>query len=126
MSDKKTGYWSASLWRDKKEAWKQAVPGVHRRVLANSQTATLLQFRFDAGSVIAKHNHPHAQYGICLDGGGDFIVGDKVWKVRKGDSWFIPPGVAHEYRNDPKKESTIIEAFTPQREEYPPDATAEQ
>ncbi|MBI2649119.1 MAG: cupin domain-containing protein [Thaumarchaeota archaeon] len=121
MSYKKTGYWSGGLWRDKKEAWNEPVAGVHRRILANSQTATLLQFRFEAGSIVAKHSHPHAQYGVCVEGGGDLAVGDHVWKVKQGDSWFIPPGVSHEYRNDPKKESTVIECFTPQREEFSPD-----
>jgi quercetin dioxygenase-like cupin family protein len=48
-------------------------------------------------------------------------MGNQTWKISKGDSWFIPPDLPHEYRNDPNKSSSIIEVFTPQREEYPPD-----
>lgn len=125
MSFKKTGYWSAGLWRDKKDAWKEIFPGVHRRVLSNSQTATLIQFRFDPGCVVAKHNHPHAQFGVCLEGGGELTVGEKIWKVSQGDSWFIPPGMTHDYRNHSKKPSMVIECFTPQREEYGPDVSVE-
>ena len=123
VSFKKTGYWTPSLWRDKKEAWEEPFPGVHRRVLANSQTATLGLFRFEGGAVVAKHAHPHAQYGVCLEGGGKFTIGDQIWEIKEGDSWYIPPCVSHEFRNGPKKPSVLIEVFTPQREEYPPDVT---
>jgi quercetin dioxygenase-like cupin family protein len=114
-------YSTPSLWHDKEEAWQEPIPKVHRRILANSQAATLILFRLDSGAVIAEHSHPHAQHGICLEGGGEFTVGGKIWKIGKGDSWYFPPGVPHEYRNTTDVQSLIIEVFTPRREEYPPD-----
>ncbi len=123
MSLKKLNYSTPSLWHDKEEAWQEPVPKVHRRVLANSQVATLALFRLDAGAIVAKHAHLHAQHGVCLEGGGEFTMGDQIWKIEKGDSWFIPPGFPHEYRNDLNKPSLVIEVFTPQREEYPPDVS---
>ena len=121
MISKKLNYSIPSLWHDKDEAWQEAIPKVHRRVLANSQVASLALFRLDAGAVIPTHTHPHAQHGVCLEGTGEFTIGDQTWKISKGDSWFIPPGLPHEYRNDPKTPSLLLEVFTPQREEYPPD-----
>jgi len=114
-------YSSPGLWRDKQEAWQEPISKVHRRVLANSQAATLAFFRLEPGAVIAQHSHPHAQHGICLEGGGEFTIGERIWKIGKGDSWFIPPGVTHEYRNHPDIQTLMIEVFTPRREEYPPD-----
>jgi len=122
MISKKLNYSIPGLWHDKDEAWQEAIPKVHRRVLANSQAASLVLFRLDAGAVIPTHTHPHAQHGFCLEGAGEFTIGDQTWKVSKGDSWFIPPGLPHEYRNGPRMPSLIFEVFTPQREEYPPDA----
>ena len=113
---------SPGIWRDKEEAWQEPIPKVHRRVLANSLAATLALFRLEAGAVIAKHSHPHAQHGVCLEGAGEFTMGDKIWKIKEGDSWFIPPGVPHEFRNSPDTSTLIIEVFTPRREEYPPDS----
>jgi quercetin dioxygenase-like cupin family protein len=121
MNSKKLNYSSPGLWHDKEEAWSEVVPKVHRRVLANSQAATLALFRLDAGAVISTHSHPHAQHGVCLEGRGEFTIGDHTWKVSRNDSWFIPPGLPHEYRNDPNMPGLIIEVFTPQREEYAPD-----
>ena len=121
MELRKSDYSTPGLWRDKEEAWQEPIPKVHRRVVANSQAATLTLFRLDTGAVIPEHSHPHAQHGICLEGGGEFTIGGKVWKISKGDSWFIPPGIPHEYRNRHDAQSFLIEVFTPRREEYPPD-----
>lgn len=118
---KKTSYWTVGLWREKLAAWHEPLPGVRRRVLANAQSATLGLFRMAKGAVVAPHHHPHAQYGVCLEGGGTFTIGGKVWRVKAGDSWYIPPGVPHEFRNDVRRPSLLVEAFTPQREEAPPD-----
>ena len=84
MSSKKLNYSTPSLWHDKDEAWQEAIPKVHRRVLANSQVASLALFRLDAGAVIPTHSHPHAQHGVCLEGTGEFTIGDQTWKISKG------------------------------------------
>jgi quercetin dioxygenase-like cupin family protein len=107
-----------SFWRDKPEAWHEVMPGVKRRMLAHSPTGLMVLYKIEPGKTFSWHNHPHAQYGIFLEGGGDFRVGESTWKMRSGDSYFIPPGVFHELKTDPEKTSLIIDFFTPERQDY--------
>lgn len=116
----------AALWEDKPEAWHEVTKGVKRRVLTHSPVGMMVLYKIEPKSVFPLHSHPHAQFGFFLDGGGDFRVGDSIWKMKKGDSYYIPPGVMHELRIDPGRESVVIDFFTPERQDYhaetvPPD-----
>ena len=53
-----------------------------------------------------------------------FKVGDSVWKMKKGDSYFIPPGVMHELKTDPAQQCVVIDFFTPERQDYRPETVA--
>jgi quercetin dioxygenase-like cupin family protein len=106
------------LWHEKSEAWKEPLPGVKRRILAHSTTGLMVLYRIESGKVFPRHSHPHAQFGLFLEGGGDFTVGDKVWKMRAGDTYYIPPGVFHELVTDNAKTSVILDFFTPERSDY--------
>lgn len=116
----------AALWEDKPEAWHEVTKGVKRRVLTHSPVGMMVLYKIEPKSVFPLHSHPHAQFGFFLEGGGDFRVGDSIWKMKKGDSYYIPPGVMHELRIDPGRESVVIDFFTPERQDYhaetvPPD-----
>ena len=76
----------------------------------------MVQYKIDAGSVFQLHNHPHAQYGVFVEGEGDFKVGNKTWKMRSGDSYYVPPAVMHELKAT--ENCLIIDFFTPEREDY--------
>ncbi len=78
----------------------------------------MVLYRIDPKKVFPLHSHPHAQFGVFLEGGGEFRVGDSVWKMKKGDSYYIPPGVSHELRTNETEESVIIDFFTPERQDY--------
>ncbi len=117
-------YSQASLWHDKPEAWKEVMPGVKRRMLSHAATGLMVLYKIDAGKTFSWHNHPHAQYGVFLEGAGNFRVGESVWEMKTGDSYFIPPGVFHELKTTEK--CLILDFFTPEREDYvkeslPPD-----
>ena len=119
-------YSKPSFWHDKPDAWKEVMPGVKRRMLSHASTGLMVFYKIESEKTFAWHNHPHAQYGVFLEGGGKFRVGDSVWDVRKGDTYFIPPGMFHELKTE--QESVIIDFFTPEREDYvkeslPPDNT---
>ncbi len=119
-------YAKASLWRDKSEAWHEPMPGVQRRILAHSSSGLMVLYKIQPGRIFPSHNHPHTQYGIFLEGGGSFHVGESDWEVRAGDTYFIPPGVYHELKTATEKVSLIVDFFTPERTEYareclPPD-----
>jgi quercetin dioxygenase-like cupin family protein len=114
----------ASFWHDKQEAWKEVMREVRRRMLSHSSTGLMVLYKIDSGKTFALHNHPHAQYGVFLEGGGKFKVGDSIWEMKKGDSYYIPPSVFHELKTE--KDCVILDFFTPEREDYvkealPPD-----
>jgi len=84
----------------------------------------MVMYRIDPGKVFPLHSHPHAQFGVYLEGAGDLRVGDQVWKMKKGDSYYIPPGVPHELRTSEKETSVMVDFFTPERQDYHPEAVA--
>ena len=107
-----------AMWRDKPGAWHEILPGVRRRILSHSASGLMVLYKIAPGSVFPWHNHTHAQFGIFLEGGGDFKVGERVWKILKGDSYFIPSGLYHELKTDSKLPTVVIDFFTPAREDY--------
>ena len=119
-------YSTASVWHDKEGAWREIMPGVRRRVVNHASTGMMVYYKIDSGKVFAWHNHPHAQFGLVLEGGGIFKVGETEWRVKPGDGYFIPPGVFHELRTEGEKQTVMIDFFTPERDDYlgealPPD-----
>ena len=111
-------YSEPGMWHEKPEAWHELGKGVKRRIVANSLTGTIALFTFEPGSHVALHSHPHAQYGICLQGSGEFGIEGKAWRVKKGDGYYVPPGFKHEFRVSPRESAALIEFFTPHREDF--------
>ncbi len=114
----------AAYWEDRPSSWHDPMPGVRRRILNHSPLGMMVLYRIDPEKVFPLHSHPHAQFGVFLEGGGEFRVGDSVWKMKKGDSYYIPPGVSHELRTSKTEESVIIDFFTPERQDYHSEAVA--
>jgi len=117
-------YSTASVWHDKQEAWHEIMPGVRRRIVNHSSAGMMVHYKIEPGKVFAWHNHPHAQFGVILEGGGVFRVGEAEWRARPGDGYFIPPGVFHELRTDEEKQCVLIDFFTPERDDYLAEALA--
>ncbi len=127
QSGKVDEFANPAFWEDKPESWHEVMPGVRRRILTHSPAGMMVLYRIEPQRVFALHSHPHAQFGVFLEGGGEFRVGEAVWKMKKGDSYYIPPGISHELRTNEKEQSVIIDFFTPERQDYhseaaPPDA----
>jgi quercetin dioxygenase-like cupin family protein len=114
MSD----YTQPALWKDKSEAWHQIMPGVKRRIANHSPTGMMVFYEIQPGKVFPNHNHPHAQFGIFLEGRGTFKVGDKTWEATKGDGYFIPPGVWHELSISGTEPCIVMDFFTPERGDF--------
>lgn len=86
----------------------------------------IVLYRIAPGAVFPRHTHPHAQYGTVLEGGGTFVVGDRSWKMRVGDAYYVPPDVPHELHTDGTGTSVILDVFAPERQDFlhetlPPD-----
>jgi unsaturated pyranuronate lyase len=114
----------AALWEDKPEAWHEIMKGVNRRILTHSPTGMMVLYRIEPNSIFPLHSHPHSQFGVFLEGEGEFRVGKSLWKVKKGDSYYIPPGVQHELKTVGSHQSVIVDFFTPERQDYHSEALA--
>ncbi len=111
-------YDTPAFWSNKTEAWHEIMPGVRRRILTHASTGMMVHYKIDAGKTFPRHNHPHAQFGVILEGEGVFNIEGKIWPVNPGDSYYIPPGTLHEFSIVGEGPAIVIDFFTPEREEY--------
>jgi quercetin dioxygenase-like cupin family protein len=86
----------------------------------------MVHYKIESGKTFPRHNHPHAQFGVILEGQAVFNIEGRVWPVKAGDSYFIPPGVFHEFSIAGESPAIVIDFFTPERDDYvseslPPD-----
>ena len=64
-----------------------------------------------------RHQHPHEQLGIMLDGAMELTLGDETRIIRAGDAYTIPPNLPHNARTLDEG-CVVLDVFTPPREDY--------
>ena len=91
-------------------------PGVEIRTTAGRQLM-LSVVRFEPGSVVPDHSHPHEQMGMMISGRLEFTVENTTRVLGPGDIWRIPGGVVHSVRalDEP---AVALDVFHPIREDY--------
>lgn len=78
----------------------------------------LRKFRIRPGGSIPKHYHPdieHEQY--VLAGDYEIGIGEKIHRLRPGDSVFVPAGTVHWYENKGKEDAEFL-CIVPKKEDY--------
>ena len=78
--------------------------------------ATFVYWDFDPDYDIPRHNHPHAQCAIAINGNIDLIFDDQTVSMQPGQMLYIPPFVYHKGHTTGR--CIIIDAFVPNRAEY--------
>ena len=78
----------------------------------------LRKFRIKPGGSIPRHYHPdieHEQYVLA----GDYEVGmgEQVYRVKPGDSLYVPAGTVHWYKNAGKVDAEFL-CIVPRVEKY--------
>ena len=91
-------------------------PGVVRRTLVSGDNLTLVEIRLAPGAEVPEHTHPHEQSGHVASGRGVFRIGDAEHEFGPGDSYLIPGDLPHRVRA--VDAATLIEVFSPVREEF--------
>ena len=91
-------------------------PGISTRIFAGEQ-AMLSVVRVEPHSQGSIHQHPEEQWGVLLEGECIRIQGDGEVRMKKGDFWHTPGGVLHGVRTE-EAGATILDVFSPPREEY--------
>ena len=91
-------------------------PGVVRRTLVSGDHITFVEIRIAPGEEVPEHTHPHEQVGHVASGRVHFRIGDLDRELGPGDSYLIPGDVPHHVVA--LDAVTLIEAFSPVREEF--------
>jgi quercetin dioxygenase-like cupin family protein len=72
---------------------------------------------FEPGAVVPPHSHPHEQLGICLRGVQVLVVAGEEHPIGPMEGYVLPGGVEHSARCGPEG-ATVVDVFTPVREDY--------
>ena len=85
--------------------------------LVTTPSMTISFLTMKAGSVFAAHSHPQEQLMIVLEGYCDEVIGDKMFRMEKGDVAILPSNVKHgAFLRD--VDCTVIDIFVPRREDF--------
>lgn len=91
--------------------------GVVLKVLGHGEKMNVLHWDMEDGSVVAWHTHPEEQFGYVIAGGFSIKIGDETSEIRKGDCYFIPANIPHEFTAIGKTEA--IDVFSPIKPKLP-------
>ena len=94
------------------------LPGIVRLTLAHSDLLMLCQYTAQKGSKFPLHNHPAAQIGYVISGRLRFMGATDAdsFEAVVGQSYVFEPYEQH--GAEVLEDSTIIEIFTPCRDEF--------
>lgn len=91
------------------------IKGFHGKFL-HSERMTFVMWRFDAGTILPGHRHPHEQVAILFEGKLEITVEGESFVCTPGSVLVIPPNAWHEGRF--LTETRVLDVFAPVREDY--------
>jgi quercetin dioxygenase-like cupin family protein len=94
----------------------QLAAGVMGRPLFGAD-AMLNLIRFEPGSTVPLHSHPHEQLGIVLEGMQALVVDGEAHEMRPFEAYVLPGGVDHSAYCGPEG-ALVLDVFTPVRVDY--------
>jgi quercetin dioxygenase-like cupin family protein len=101
---------------DAETAWRDAGPGVRRKILGHDGQLMAVRFAFEAGGVGAPHHHPHRQTSVVASGVFDVTIAGRTERLRAGDCYIVPPDAVHGAVCIEAGE--LIDSFTPARADF--------
>jgi quercetin dioxygenase-like cupin family protein len=97
-------------------AVRRPLEGFERRTLATGASMMVVEWTMEAGAAMPTHQHPHEQVGYLLEGDVTMVVDGREYRLAPGDSYIVPPNVAHAGRIHAP--SVMIDIFSPPRDDY--------
>ena len=88
-------------------------PGVIGPEYTDAYSADLV--RVEPGGYSASHIDQARHAFYILQGEGVVVIGEKTWQVRSGSVVKIPPGIAHEVRNEGAAQLVFLTLYDPPR-----------
>ena len=95
---------------------REVAPGILLN-LAWGERLMIARVAMQPHSAMPLHNHPHEEMGMVLEGETQFIIGNAVSNLKKGDVFLAPPNIKHRAITDDQA-VVILEVWSPPREEY--------
>lgn len=94
---------------------KEIIKGFHGRMI-HTDSMTMSFWEVEKGAALPEHFHIHEQTSYLLEGEFEFTVGGQVKKITAGD--FIVIGSNTPHSGKALTPCTILDVFTPVREDY--------
>ena len=91
--------------------------GILMQSLGYGENVNVLHWNMPDKSEIPLHQHPQEQFGYVIKGGFKMLVGEETAELKEGDSYFIPPNVAHTFTA--VGETEAIDVFSPVKKDIP-------
>ena len=108
--------WTFNLADSSKGIQRKLAEGITTRIFPG-QNVMLSVVTVEPNSSGVMHSHPEEQWGVLLDGECVRLQDDQEVQMHKGDCWYTPGGVEHSVRAG-NSGATILDIFSPPREEY--------
>ncbi len=113
---------SGSFVRATDVPWQTVADGVRRQVLGYGPDLMLVRVEFEPGAVGALHHHPHRQVTYVAAGSFRANVNGLEERLAAGDCFFVAANLVHGVVA--LERGTLIDVFTPAREDLVPSASA--
>ncbi|MBX3080955.1 MAG: cupin domain-containing protein [Anaerolineae bacterium] len=98
--------------------WVALGQGGKRKTIGDGEKMMILEIQFETGGGVPPHSHPHEQISYIVSGKMEYTVEGKAFILSAGQSAVVPGGITHSATA--LEPSTIVEAFSPPREEFRP------
>jgi quercetin dioxygenase-like cupin family protein len=95
---------------------KLLIEGIIKKTLVYGDKTLMCEFELKKGSKVPPHKHPHEQTGYLVSGKLAFMVENKRYELKAGDSWCIKGNVEH--AAEALEDSLAVEVFSPVRDDY--------
>jgi quercetin dioxygenase-like cupin family protein len=97
-------------------SWQPTEPGVRRQILGHGPDLMMVRVDFEAGAVGALHHHPHRQASYVAAGRFEVTIDGERSELGTGDCFFVTADRVHGVVA--KEAGTLIDVFTPAREDF--------
>jgi len=100
------------------EGYRELIPGVRLKTIAQGERTLMGVFSIDHGAVIPEHDHPQEQTGYLVSGRLEFLIEGRAKVAEPGAGWNLRAGTTHGARA--LEDCVVVEVFSPVREDYLP------
>lgn len=92
------------------------VKGIEMRVVPGD-CLMAVWVQIEPNTVMPRHQHPHEQLGMLLEGEIEMTIGAETRLLQPGDSYVIPPNLEHGAETHATG-CLVLDVFSPVREDY--------